>query len=126
VLEREDGGEIVRAVVRQRIGRRAGDAVLLDVPSECWVLSRSGSASLAPAVWRLDRARLRQGGEPWRVVGPSELIYVRDPAGTGSWLRGTVPSLCGSCHSGDRGDASERARATREEQLERAQRAMVR
>jgi mono/diheme cytochrome c family protein len=59
-------------------------------------------------VWRFDRVAWTAGREPWREIGPSETIAIRNPERAGTIIEGEMRSLCAGCHGPG---ASGRARA---------------
>ena len=78
----------------------AGAPELSPLPSECWELSPA-AGGMKPRVWRFDRVAWTAGREPWREIGPSETIAIRDPERAGAVIEGEMRSLCASCHGAD-------------------------
>ena len=104
------GARSVLIRLRVELGTE-GAPELSPLPSECWELS-PGGGGMEPRVWRFDRVAWTAGREPWREIGPSETIAIRDPERAGHIIEGEMRSLCSRCH--DRGEPDrERALAPR-------------
>ncbi|HLU47947.1 MAG TPA: hypothetical protein VK116_07675, partial [Planctomycetota bacterium] len=65
--------------------------------SEAWLLERTPSG-LETAVFLFDRARVRDGLDPWREKRGADIVRIIDPE-SGEPREGAVSELCGSCHT---------------------------
>ncbi len=114
-------GSRASALLRHRVaGDGQGGALPLPLPSECWILERTGEEVRA-TVWRFDRAASLAGEEPWRRLPPEEEFSIRDPlVANGEWRSGNTASLCLGCHGvGKETPPVPLLPSTREAQLER-------
>lgn len=80
-----------------------GDPEPSPLPTECWELARENGEPRY-RVWRFDRTAWTAGGEPWREIGPSERIAIRDPVRAGGVLEGEMRALCAGCHGPGAGE----------------------
>jgi len=101
---RSRSGDGSRSVLmRQRVELDpAGSPALSPLPSECWELSPVAGGmpggGMEPRVWRFDRVAWTAGREPWREIGPTETIAIRDPERAGAVIEGEMRILCVGCH----------------------------
>ncbi len=112
-LERSTEKAVESALVRYRIAWR-GEIVATRLPSECWVLRRV-NGGVEPSVWRVDRARLARGEDPWVEWDADATIEIRNPSSPELWVKGPMAAVCTQCHDGatpelGRPDAREDAR----------------
>src|SRR5690606_12764548 len=65
--------------------------------SQAWPLERTPSG-LETASFLFDRARARDGLDPWREKRGADIVRIIDPE-SGEPREGAVSELCGSCHT---------------------------
>ncbi|MCH2376106.1 MAG: hypothetical protein MK538_18120 [Planctomycetes bacterium] len=121
VLSRRPTAERPRAsaLVRLRVALGPdGESEMLPIASEVWLLEEESPRRAE--VWRFDRMRWIEGGDPWRAYEGDDQISILDPrVSSRRWLTGTVAALCGGCHGEEEQNEVEMVSADVDEQRRR-------